>query len=90
MSGSDMKLPTVLASAIAPASSIDTPPSECGDASAKIRSGNSDRPRELALRLVARSRAGFRALLRLALLGFSEATAASCPGVDQAAAGAAR
>jgi hypothetical protein len=75
-----MKLATVLASAIAPASSIDTPPGECGDASAKIRSGNSDPLRELVLRLLARSRAGLRALLRLALLGFSEATAASCLG----------
>ena len=75
MSGSDTKLATVAASAITPASNIDTPPTECGDARAKMRSGNSDR-----LRLLAALFAGLRELLRLALLGFGGAMAASCLG----------
>ncbi len=40
MSASEKKLATVSASALTPGSNIDTSPSDCGEASAKIRSGN--------------------------------------------------
>ena len=76
-SDSETKLPTVVASASAPGSNIETPPTERGDASAKIRSGNP----------VLRSRADFRVVVRERLgFGFS-AMYASCWGFDQAAVG---
>jgi hypothetical protein len=50
-SASDMKSPTVVASALRPGSKSDVPPSECGEASAKIRSGKRGPRRDLLERL---------------------------------------